>query len=101
MPGGVALMTWLYNLVAGLRSLLHRQEVEQELDEELESFAEFAAGDKRRAGMSAEEARRVALAAMGSRNAIKHQVWSSRWESAFESLFQDIRFGVRGLANSP
>ncbi len=38
---------------------------------------------------------------MGSRNAVKHQVWSSRWESHLESLIKDLRFGVRGLTKTP
>ncbi len=38
---------------------------------------------------------------MGSRNAVKHQVWSSRWESTLEGLLQDTRVSVRMLAKSP
>ncbi len=41
------------------------------------------------------------MAEMGSRNAVKHQVWSSRWESGVEGLLQDVRIGVRALAKSP
>ncbi len=37
----------------------------------------------------------------GSRNAVKHQVWSSRWESTLENFFQDLRFALRALAKSP
>lgn len=94
-------MDWMLSLVAGLRSLLRKQQVERELDEELDSFLESAAADNQKTGMPPEEARRVALAGMASRNAVKHRVWSSRWESVFESLLQDLRFGVRGLAATP
>jgi predicted permease len=38
---------------------------------------------------------------LGSRNAVKHQVWSSRWESTLEGILQDIRLSVRMLAKSP
>jgi predicted permease len=94
-------MNWLINLATGCKSLFRKQEVERELEEELENFLESSAANKQKLGMTTEQARRAALKEMGSRNSIKHQVWSSRWESAFESFVKDIRFGVRGLANSP
>jgi predicted permease len=94
-------MNWLANLATGFTSLFNKKQVERELDEELESFLESSAANKQRLGMTAEEAHRAARAEMGSRNALKHQVWSSRWESAFESFAKDIRFGIRGLAGSP
>jgi hypothetical protein len=94
-------MNWLINLATGFKSLFRRQEVERELDEELASFLESSTANKQKLGMTPEEAWHTALKEMGSRNSVKHQVWSSRWESAFESLVKDIRFGVRGLIYSP
>ncbi len=94
-------MNWLINLAMGFKSLFRRQEVERELDEELESFLESSTANKQKLGMTLEQARHTALKEMGSRNSVKHQIWSSRWESAFESLVKDIRFGVRGLIRSP
>ena len=73
-------MQWLTNLVNGLRSLIHKQRVENELDEELRSYVEESVAHKQGNGMPAEFARRTALAEMGSQNSVKHQVWSSRWE---------------------
>lgn len=94
-------MNWLASLATGFRSLFRKKQVERELDEELESFLESSAANKQKLGMTAEQARRAALAEMGSRNVVKHHVWSSRWESAFENFIKDVRFGVRGLAGSP
>jgi predicted permease len=94
-------MNWLTNFVTGFTSLFDKKQVERELDEELESFLESSAANKQRLGMTAEEARRAARAEMGSRNVVKHHVWSSRWESAFENFVKDVRFGIRGLAGSP
>ena len=94
-------MGWISSIGMGLRSLFTKRRVERELDEELAGFLEAAAADKQRLGMTAEQARRAAMAEMGSRNAVKHQVWSSRWESGAEGLMQDVRIGVRALANSP
>ena len=94
-------MHWLTNLATGLSSLFRKKSVERELDEELDGFLEASAAEKRLRGMTLEEARRAAQAEMGSRNAVKHQVWASHWESTFESLAQDLRIGFRGLGRNP
>ena len=44
-------MQWLTNLIQGIKSLLHPQRVEAELDEELQSYLEFSIAHKRQAGM--------------------------------------------------
>ena len=51
--------------------------------------------------MAAEAARRAAIVEMGSRNVVKHQVWSSRWESALGGRVKDISLSLRMLAKSP
>jgi ABC-type antimicrobial peptide transport system permease subunit len=94
-------MGWIGNLRSGLRSLLGKGRVEREMDEELDGFLDAAATHKRRLGMSAREARRAARVEMGGRNAVKQRVWSSRWESVVENLWQDVRLGMRGLLKSP
>ena len=94
-------MNWITKLTIGLKSLFQKQRVERELDEELESYVEASAAHKQIAGMTAEAAHRAAMVEMGSRNAVKHQVWSSRWESTLEGLLQDTRVSVRMLAKSP
>ncbi len=94
-------MNWLTNLITGLKALVRKQEVERELDEELDSYLEACAAHKQQIGMSEEAARNAARVEAGSRNAIKHQVWSSRWESTLEGLLKDMRVSVRILAKSP
>ncbi|HEY4356661.1 MAG TPA: ABC transporter permease [Acidobacteriaceae bacterium] len=94
-------MRWINNLIAGLKSLLHRGRVERELDEELDSYVQASIADKQHRGMTAEQARRAALVELGSSNAVKHQVWTSRWEGGFDGLLQDVRFGMRTLLKSP
>ncbi len=94
-------MNRLTNLKIGLKSLFQKQRVERELDEELQTFMEASVAHKHAAGMTAEAAHRAALVEMGSRNAVKHQVWSSRWESTLEGLLHDTRISLRVLAKSP
>jgi predicted permease len=94
-------MHWFTNIVRGITSLLQRQRVERELDEELEGYLEASAAHKQRNGMTREQARRAARVELGSSNSVKHQVWSSRWESTAGGIFQDLRISVRTLRRSP
>lgn len=94
-------MNWITKLTVGLKSLFQKQHVDRELDEELESYVEASVAHKQIAGMTAEAAHRAAMIEMGSRNAVKHQVWSSRWESTLEGVLQDTLVSVRMLAKSP
>jgi hypothetical protein len=54
------------NISAGLRALMGRTRVEGEMDEELRGFLDASAEDKRRAGMTPEQAARAARVEMGS-----------------------------------
>jgi predicted permease len=92
---------WFSKLMIGLKSLWQKERVEQELDEELSSYVEASAAHKERNGMSAEAARREAMIEVGSRNAVKHKVWSSRWESGVEGILQDVSISLRILRKSP
>jgi predicted permease len=94
-------MNWLEGFIAGVRSLFRRTSVELELNEELDLFIEKAAEHNECLGMTPEEARRKARIAVGSRNAVKHRIWSARWESAAENLWKDTRLGMRSLVKSP
>jgi predicted permease len=95
-------MAWLRSFLGGIGSLFQKSRVEREFDEELRSYLENSVADKVGAGMPAADARRAALADLGgSRNSVKHQIWSSRWESNLDSLVQDFRIGVRSLLKSP
>src|SRR5580692_5106909 len=94
-------MHWLANIAEGIKSLFNKTGSERELDEELEEFVSASVEHKRKTGMSADAARRAALLEIGSRNAVKHQVWSSRWESMLESVLQDLRISLRTLLKSP
>lgn len=94
-------MKWLANLLGGIKSLFQKNRVERELDEELEGYLAAAVEHKVRNGVAPGVARREALAELGSGNSVKHKIWSSRWESALDSLFHDLRIGVRSLRKSP
>ena len=94
-------MHQLRNLFQGLRSLFDKQRTDREIDDEIDDFLEASVQQKLRSGLTPEQARRAALVELGSRHAIKHRVWSSRWESALDNLLQDTRVSLRALCKRP
>jgi len=90
-------MALLRKLMSGLRALFLKKQVEQEMDEELRGYLDAAVQDKMRAGMGPEEALRAARVEMGSVEAVKDEIRSAGWESALETLWQDVRYGLRML----
>lgn len=91
----------LQSIVAGIRALFRKKQVEQEMDEELRAYLDAAVKDKMRSGMSYEQALRAARVEMGSMDALKEEIRSAGWEASVESLWQDLRYGVRQLRRNP
>jgi len=89
------------NLMGGLRALFGKERRNAELDEELREFLDAAVQEKTRRGMNREDALRAARIEMGSRDAVKENVWSEGWESTVENLWQDMRYSLRMLAKNP
>ena len=94
-------MTLLRAFLEGLKALYRKDQRNRDLDEELRNYLEAAAQDKMHGGMSHAEALRAARVHMGSTEAVKQEVRSSGWESALDSVSQDVRYGVRQLFRSP
>src|SRR5262249_3439064 len=98
--GGIV-KTLLKILSSGLRSLVRRQRLESELEEELRHYAEAAAEEKSRVGQTAAAAAPETRLEMGGLDQLKQEVREVGWESTLESLLQDVRFGARLLLKSP
>ncbi len=94
-------MSLLRSLSDGLRSLFRKKQVNQELDEELRGFLEMAADEKMKQGMSRKDALRAVRLEQGNVEVAKEVVRSDGWESFVETLWQDLRFGLRMLRKSP
>ena len=88
-------------IASGLRALLRKKQVEQEMDEELRGYLDAAAKEKMRSGTSHAEALRAARVEMGSMDAVKEEIRSAGWEASVESLWQDVRYGLRQLCRNP
>jgi hypothetical protein len=94
-------MSLLRSIGSGLRSLVRKQQVSQELDEELNGFLEMAVEEKMKQGMTCKEALRAVRLERGGLEATKEAVRSSGWESFVEASWQDLRFAGRTLRKSP
>src|SRR6516165_7895950 len=94
-------MSLFRNITSGLRSLLRREQVDQELDEELRAYQEMAAEEKMRDGVTRREALRAVRLERGSPELTKEVIRSGGWESFVEACWRDLRFGLRTLRKSP
>ena len=94
-------MTWVRQTLRKLLFLLRRSQLDRDLAEEMRLHAELKARENVIQGMPVEEARFAAKRQLGN---LTHQREQSRQHWGFpslESVFQDVRYGVRGLRNSP
>ena len=89
------------HLAAGLRGLFSRSRVEQELDEELQTFLDMAIERHTAAGLGRDEAVRAARIEVGRFAAVREQVRDAGWESVVDTVCEDIRISVRMLRRSP
>ncbi len=94
-------MRWINTLPLGLRSLFHKERAEQELDDEVRFHLEKQIEQNIAQGMPPEEARYAALRQFGPVEAINEECRQNRATCILETLFQDIRFGLRPLRRNP
>src|SRR5438874_12500996 len=94
-------MSMLRNITRGLRSLFRKDQVDQELDEELRAYQEMAADEKMKDGLSRKEALRAVRLERGSLEITKGVVRSGGWESFVETCWRDLRIASRMLRKSP
>ncbi|HEY6401040.1 MAG TPA: ABC transporter permease [Blastocatellia bacterium] len=88
-------------MMARMRALLRKSEMEIELDEELRYHIEQQTEQNIRLGMNPEEARSAARKAFGGVEQSKELSRDARGVRPLEDLWQDLRFGVRMLAKNP
>ena len=88
-------------IVRGVTALVRRRAADREIDDEIAAYLDAAIADKRAAGLSAEEAARLARAALGSPTAVRDNVRDVAWESGLANLWREVRMGARGLRKSP
>src|SRR2546427_12400343 len=94
-------MALLRNITSGLRTLFRKEQIIQELDEELNGFLEMAAEEKMKQGMSRKDALRAVRLERGSLEVTKEVVRAAGWESLVETFWQDLRYALRMVRKSP
>src|SRR5215204_1921978 len=94
-------MRWLNLARARLRGLLRREAVLREIDEELRSHVEMETHANIGRGMTPGEARLAALRSFGDLGRARESVYEVRGGGMLETIWQDLRFGVRMLLKKP
>jgi predicted permease len=83
------------------KNLSRRNQLDDELDEELRSYLESLEDEKMQAGMDRDEAYRAARREMGGVDQVRQSVRDIRAGVSLDRLAQDIRYGIRTLAKNP
>ncbi|HKS81595.1 MAG TPA: ABC transporter permease [Candidatus Acidoferrales bacterium] len=86
---------WFKKLSFWLRLLLHRRELDQDLDDEIAYHLEAKTEENVARGMLPEEARRAARIELGGVEQAKENMRSVRTGASLEMLFRDVRFAAR------
>jgi predicted permease len=93
------------NPLAYLRSVagkfLRRDEIADEMEEEIRAHMEHRADDLERAGLDRAEAERRARIEFGGRERYKEESYEALGGRFFDILIQDVRLAVRVLRRSP
>jgi len=83
------------------RRVFHRQEMDDDLDEEIRSQLDLMTDQKMKEGMAPDQARRAARTELGSIEQVKEQVRALRAGAWLDSLVQDLRFALRMFGKNP
>src|SRR5262245_32337534 len=94
-------MTALPRLSSLLGNLFHKSLAEQELTEEIDAYLEMLIEQKLNEGLDPADARRAALIELGGREQVKEKVREARAGYQLETLWQDLRYGLRMLLKNP
>ncbi len=94
-------MSFLAYLRCVAAKILHRSQVEHEMEEELRSHIEHRADDLARSGVDRVEAERRARIEFGGHVRFQEECREALGGNLIETFLQDVRFSVRVLRKSP
>jgi predicted permease len=94
-------VTWAARAASLYRRLLHRRQVEEELDGEVQAYFDTLVERHVARGLSLEEARRKVRADFQSPEQVKQTVREERMGAALETTLRDVLYSWRALRKSP
>jgi predicted permease len=94
-------MDWVRTLLARCATLLRKQKLDADLDEELRAHIDLAFEENLKRGMSTQDARTAALREFGGVAQTKERYRTQRELPFVETLVRDIRYALRQLRKSP
>jgi predicted permease len=83
------------------RNLFHKDQVEQEFTEEIQAYLDMLTEKRIRQGLTPQNARRSALVELGGVEQVQERVREIRMGRFLETMWRDVRIGVRALVHSP
>jgi predicted permease len=90
-------MPLLPRLACLWRNLVHKNNVEQDIAEEVRAYLELLTETKIKEGADPAEARRAAFIEMGGMEQVKEKVREVKMGYQLETCWQDVRYAVRSL----
>jgi len=93
--------SWVSRARLLLHRVLHRQHVEQELDDEVQAYFEILIERGMARGLSREQAMRAARVRHEGPEQVKQRVREVRVGTAIETMLKDLRYAARMLQKSP
>jgi len=94
-------MKWLNVLAARFRALVRRDEVLNDIDEEMRAHIDMETEANRALGMTPEEARISAAKSFGNVGSIRDLAYEVKGGGFMETLWQDMRYSARMLLKHP
>ena len=94
-------MLWLRRVLWNLYGLFFGSRVERRIESEFRFHLEMRTHENIAAGMTEEEAGKDALRRFGNRTHLSETAREVRGGAAFDTLWQDLRYGVRILLKHP
>jgi hypothetical protein len=95
------MMEWFNILMARLRALFRRESVLRDIEEELRLHVEMETEANIERGMPPEEARDAALKSFGAPGRNTERGYDIRGGGWLETLWQDLRYGLRMMLKNP
>ncbi|MGB9079227.1 MAG: ABC transporter permease, partial [Terracidiphilus sp.] len=92
---------WLFTLPLRLRSLISRNRLDADLDEELRDHINRQIEENLARGMGKEEARVAALRTFGNLVALREQTHETWAYAPLEQIWQNFRYAVRSARRAP